>query len=404
MKNPPITGRSGILAAPVTMNIVLLGSGLREYRNDTNPVTVHGSPLRKFFRYLMLFFWALGRNLSPRGPDALARTYRPHVEATAPMTTRSMVGTAYSVANSDSSIHVGGMNAGMTLMTNTAANSSSGSNMVPLGSQSFNSISCHILTEMGMAGKAGDGRRRKAGAGKAAMAARGVPRISVVIPALNEERHIEACLLSVRAQTLKPLEIIVCDGNSEDRTREIARKHADRVVVEKRRSAAAERQKGAMLAKGDFIAFIDSDSIADPRWLERVGKAFKPGVSGVYGPVLIFDGNAIDRFMSEYVFNQYIRLAHALGKPSPAGINMAVRRSSFLEVKGFDTSMRTMEDIDLFRRLATVGRISLCPGTVFTSARRLKRWGYLKFFVFHTGNLLSFHSRGKSSADYEDVR
>lgn len=229
--------------------------------------------------------------------------------------------------------------------------------------------------------------------------------VSVVIPALNEEKNIEACLLSIKAQTLKPLETIVCDGNSEDRTREIARKHADRVVIEKKRSAAAERQKGAMLAKGDVIAFIDSDSIADPRWLEQMAKAFhNKRVSGAYGPVLIFDGNPVDRFLSQYVFNQYIRLSHMMGKPSPAGINMAVRRSSFLKVNGFDTSLKTMEDIELFKRLARVGGIAFCPAVVFTSARRLKRWGYLKFFAFHTRNLLSFHSKGKSSADYEDVR
>jgi len=231
------------------------------------------------------------------------------------------------------------------------------------------------------------------------------PTVSVVIPTLNEEEHIGACLLSVRAQTLKPLEIIVCDGNSEDRTREIARKHADRVVIEKRRSAAAERQKGAMLAKGDIIAFIDSDSIADPRWLEQIAKAFSnKQVSGAYGPVLIFDGNPVDRFMSRYVFNQYVKITHALGKPSPAGMNMAVRRNSFLKVNGFDTSLKTMEDIELFKRLARIGGIAFCPAVVFTSARRLKKWGYLKFFVFHTRNLLSFHSGGKSSAHYEDVR
>ena len=230
-------------------------------------------------------------------------------------------------------------------------------------------------------------------------------RVSVIIPALNEEEHIEACLLSIKTQTLKPLEIIVCDGNSEDKTREIARKYADKVLIEKRRSAAAERQKGAMLAKGDILAFIDSDSIADPRWLEQIAKAFSnKQVSGTYGPVLIFDGNPLDRFMSRYIFTQYIKLSHMLGKPSPAGINMAVRRGSFLKVKGFDISLKTMEDIELFKRLAGVGQIAFCPAVVFTSARRLKKWGYLKFFMFHTKNLLSFHSKGKSSAEYEDVR
>jgi len=232
-----------------------------------------------------------------------------------------------------------------------------------------------------------------------------MPRVSVVIPALNEERHIEACLLSVRAQTLKPLEIIVCDNHSTDRTGAIAKKYADKVVLESKRSAAAVRQKGASFVKGDIIAFIDADSIADPRWLEHIARAFEDRrVSGAYGPVLIFDGSPIDRFMSRYVFNQYVRLTHSLGKPSPAGMNMAVRASAFKRIGGFDTTLKTAEDIELFKRLAEVGRIAFCPATVFTSARRLKRWGYLKFFAFHTRNLLSFHSKGKASSEYEDVR
>jgi len=165
------------------------------------------------------------------------------------------------------------------------------------------------------------------------------------------------------------------------------------------------RQKGASIAKGDIIAFIDADSIADPRWLEQIAKSFtNKNVSGTYGPVLLFDSNSMDRFMSKYVFNQYVKLTHALGKPSPAGMNMAVRKSSFMKIKGFDVSLKTAEDIDLFKRLAKVGWIAFCPAVVFTSARRLKKWGYLKFFVFHTKNLLSFHSKGKSSAEYEDVR
>lgn len=239
----------------------------------------------------------------------------------------------------------------------------------------------------------------------AVMAEQGRPTISVVIPTLNEEKHIENCLLSVRTQTLKPLEIIVCDGNSKDRTRQIARKYADMIIIEKKRSAAAERQKGALLAKGDIIAFIDSDSIADPMWLEQIEKEFgDKTVSGAYGPILIFDGNPVDRFLSKHLFSRYIRLMHGLGKPSPAGINMAVRRSSFLKVNGFDTSLKTMEDVDLFKRLAGIGKIAFCNAIVYTSARRLKKWGYVRFFAFHAGNLLNFHSKGKSSDEYEDVR
>ncbi len=126
-------------------------------------------------------------------------------------------------------------------------------------------------------------------------------KISVVVPALNEEKYIESCLKSLKSQSYKPLEIIVCDGNSEDRTREIARKYADKVIIEKRRSAAAERQKGAKIAKGEIIAFIDSDTIAEKDWLKKIADAFSKdeNVVAVYGRVLMRDGSKIDNMLAK---------------------------------------------------------------------------------------------------------
>ncbi len=71
------------------------------------------------------------------------------------------------------------------------------------------------------------------------------PIISVVIPAYNEENYIEACLKSLRNQkTNVPYEIVVCDNNSTDRTVEIAKKYADKVVYERRQGIGYARNKG----------------------------------------------------------------------------------------------------------------------------------------------------------------
>ena len=78
------------------------------------------------------------------------------------------------------------------------------------------------------------------------------PAISVIIPALNEEKYIGNVLDALRKQTFKDFEIIVVDGNSTDRTREIAKKSA-KVIIEKRPRIGLARNTGAKLAKADLL-------------------------------------------------------------------------------------------------------------------------------------------------------
>ena len=227
--------------------------------------------------------------------------------------------------------------------------------------------------------------------------------ISVVIPAFNEEKYIESCLKSVKGQSYKPCEIIVCDGNSNDRTRQIAKKHATKVIIEKKRSAAAERQKAADMAKGEIIAFIDSDTVAEKDWLRKMAEEFKPGVVAVYGRVLMRDGSKVDNVLAA-LFTPYIRFTDLIGKPAVAGMNMAVRKDAFKRIKGFNLKLKTAEDIDLFNRIKRHGKIRYADAVTYTSARRLKHWGYKKFFFFHAANLIRYTLTGRSQQEYEDVR
>jgi len=232
---------------------------------------------------------------------------------------------------------------------------------------------------------------------------RAKPKVTVVIPAFNEEKYIESCLKSIKSQSYRPCEIIVCDGNSEDRTRQIAKKYATKVIIEKKRSAAAERQKAADIAKGEIIAFIDSDTLAEKDWLKKIAEGFKPGVVAVYGRVLMRDGSSIDNMLAK-LFTPYIRFTDLIGKPAVAGMNMAVRKDAFKKIKGFNLALKTAEDIDLFNRIRKNGKIRYVDAITYTSARRLKHWGYKKFFFFHAANLLKYTFTGKSQQEYEDVR
>lgn len=98
--------------------------------------------------------------------------------------------------------------------------------------------------------------------------------ISVVIPTYNEEKGIGECLKALNEGSLQPLEIIVADGKSKDRTVEIAKSYGAVVVTNEKRHAAGGRNAGIAVAKGDVIAFIDGDCIPDKDWLKEIHKAF----------------------------------------------------------------------------------------------------------------------------------
>ena len=112
--------------------------------------------------------------------------------------------------------------------------------------------------------------------------------ISVVIPTLNEEFGIAQCIETIKNNTIKPIEIIVSDGGSSDRTVEIAKAEGATVYDNPKKTAASGRNVGILHARGDIIAFTDGDNFVDERWLEFILKEFEqdPKLDGVGGIVV----------------------------------------------------------------------------------------------------------------------
>jgi glycosyltransferase involved in cell wall biosynthesis len=101
------------------------------------------------------------------------------------------------------------------------------------------------------------------------------PKISVLMPALNAERCIGRALKSLQNQTFKDFELVVIDNGSTDKTREIAAKYADRVLLMKKRGIGCVRNEGIREAKADIIAFTDSDCEATMDWVEQIDRFFR---------------------------------------------------------------------------------------------------------------------------------
>jgi 1,2-diacylglycerol 3-alpha-glucosyltransferase len=96
------------------------------------------------------------------------------------------------------------------------------------------------------------------------------PLVSIIIPALNEEKYIEKTLKSVRRQTYPKIEVIVVDNGSTDRTGEIAKKYANKVIVEEKRGIGIARNRGAKEAKGDILLFLDADTEIEKDCVEKI--------------------------------------------------------------------------------------------------------------------------------------
>ena len=118
--------------------------------------------------------------------------------------------------------------------------------------------------------------------------------ISVIVPAYNEDQNIGKCLESLSHQTLPrdSYEIIVVDGGSKDRTREIASEYADMVFIQTSKKVGGARNDGAQKARGEILATTDADCIIPPDWLSVIAAAFDRDqeIVQLFGPVTPMEG------------------------------------------------------------------------------------------------------------------
>lgn len=164
------------------------------------------------------------------------------------------------------------------------------------------------------------------------------PSISIVIPVYNEERQLAACLDSIAAQTVMPLEVIVVDNNSTDNTVAIARRYSFvRVLSESRQGVVHARNKGFNEAHGDIIGRIDTDTRLQPGWVARLQQIFlDDSVHAVSGSIGFHDMPfptlcaKVDSFFRHY-------LARSLAGRNELflyGANMGIRKEVWHELKG----------------------------------------------------------------------
>ena len=208
------------------------------------------------------------------------------------------------------------------------------------------------------------------------------PLVSVVVCCYNAAPTLDECLQSLGGLGYPNYEVIVIDDGSSDGTHEIAARHAMRCIRVPNGGLSRARNLGIEAARGDIVAFIDSDAYADPDWLYYMVNALEENnAAAVGGPNLSppqdgFTAQCVDQAPGNptCVLVDNERAEHI------PGCNMAFRKEAFDAVGRFDAQHRAAgDDVDLCWRLLVADRkIVYHPSAVVWHHRRPTVRGYLR--------------------------
>ncbi|MCX7759119.1 MAG: glycosyltransferase [bacterium] len=275
--------------------------------------------------------------------------------------------------------------------------------------------------------------------------------ISIIIPAYNEESYVLNSLKSLINQYLASkinYEIIVVDNNSQDNTKRKVnefieyfhnKKKVDNtlsnieifLIEEKVKGVSFARQAGFKRARGWIVATTDADCIVSPLWIRTIYNIFKYNYDYLYyhfiqnfprkikkriikavnkpivaatGLIKFYDDDTYELQMINKLIPVFLGLGNFFWlSPVLHGSNFAVLKKYFDKVGGFNTSLKTGEDLDLGVKLSKHGRIVFLPSIVYSSSRRFRK-NLLKAILIYTfGNFLSHRIFGKPMVNELDI-
>ena len=227
-------------------------------------------------------------------------------------------------------------------------------------------------------------------------------KISVVIPAHNEELTIANTIRAVLAQDYPDFEVIVVNNASSDKTAKVVAGFPVRLVHESRKGLLWAREKGRQEAKGLIIANIDADCIPETNWLSRGAKYFIQDKNGqfnnivaVTGPYDYHDAKPFFRntslFIQKYIYRpfQFILQSPLIKNGAILiGGNNLIRADILEKTDGYNTDLTFYgEDTDTAKRVSKHGRVIFSTTLIMkTSARRFQNEGVISIeskYIYH---------------------
>ena len=233
-------------------------------------------------------------------------------------------------------------------------------------------------------------------------------KVSVVIPAHNEEASIAETLTAVLAQDYPDFEVIVVDNASTDATADVVRKFPVTLIHETRKGLLWARECGRVHATGDIIANIDADCLPEKNWMSKAVPHFnEERIIAVTGPYDYHDGHSIfrksSRMLQKYAYttiSELVQLPLVRTGAVLIGGNNFIRASVLENVGGYNTSLTFYgEDTDTAKRISPHGKVLFRDRlAIKTSARRFKAEGTLNLttkYLFHFFKMLFFGGKKK---------
>jgi glycosyltransferase involved in cell wall biosynthesis len=248
-----------------------------------------------------------------------------------------------------------------------------------------------------------------------------MPRISLVIPAFNEERYLPALLDTVDAARARysfgadEVEVIVADNSSTDRTAEIARSRGCLVAKVTKPAIAASRNGGARLASGSIVAFVDADCTIHPETFNAIERTMAAGNTVVGATGARFSRSSAGIALTMLVGEAMARIF---------GFDIGVvfcRRDDWEAVGGYNEQLLCAEDVEFIVALKQLGkkrgqRFTRAKGAkAITSARKFDSRGDWHYFtlappaafyaiMFDRGSLHRIIGAAKIEEYWYDVR
>lgn len=176
--------------------------------------------------------------------------------------------------------------------------------------------------------------------------------ISVIVITRDAEAYIKELMDSLLAQVKMPCEIIVVDAESKDRTQETVKNYAKNYdfikLYIKSGTRSMGRNFGATVTKGNIVAFIDADCVADSLWLKELELAVRQGADAVAGKTIKLGVGKFANLPRISIYHKGVDITY------PA-CNLAYKKDVFDKVNGFDPWFKEAEELDLTYRVVDKG-------------------------------------------------
>ena len=238
-------------------------------------------------------------------------------------------------------------------------------------------------------------------------------KISLIIPAYNEEDYIEECLEeAIKHSNEKFHEIIVIDNGSTDRTRELAEKFPGiKVVHEPIKGLTRARQRGLEVATGDLLAYIDADTRLHPLWIKIAENFFDkhPDAVSLSGPYRYYDGSIFRNGFQHILWWLNAPIAYYTAGYMILGGNFIAKKDALLKMGGFDKTIEFYgEDTNISKRLSEHGKVAFkMDFFIYSSSRRFQKDGIIKTNINYALNFIwpaIFGHSYTNTKNYSDPR